>query len=83
VFKKRHNILSVVLGGFAGAMGGFVSQFQKISTASSISGELVSKLESPLSNPEALINPYQLQNRGFFREFTWCCRCWCQTGSDC
>jgi len=60
IFRNRINVLSVVLGGFAGAAGGFVSQFQKISTASTLTGELVSKAESPFSNPAGLLNPYTL-----------------------
>ena len=60
VFRRNNSVLSVVLGGFAGAAGGFVSQFQKISTASSLMGELVSKAESPLADPSALLNPYTI-----------------------
>ena len=59
-FRRNNNVLSVVLGGFAGAAGGFVSQFQKISTASNLTGELVSNAETPLSNPAALLNPYTI-----------------------
>ncbi len=32
-FRKKKKALCITLGGFSGALGGFVSQFQKISTA--------------------------------------------------
>jgi len=59
-FRNKNNILSVVLGSFAGAMGGFVSQFQKISTASAAKGILISNSDSPLSDLSNLINPYTI-----------------------
>ncbi len=60
VFRSKKETLSVILGSFAGAMGGFVSQFQKISTAASVSGELISNSQSPFSNLSTLINPYTI-----------------------
>lgn len=58
IYRSKKEMLSVILGSFAGAMGGFVSQFQKISTAASVSGELISNSQSPFSNLSILINPY-------------------------
>ncbi len=54
-FRGKKKILCITLGGFAGALGGFVSQFQKISTANSIGGHLVAGEGSSLN---ALINPW-------------------------
>jgi len=54
-FRKKKKILCITLGGFAGALGGFVSQFQKISTANSIGGQLAAGAGSSL---DALINPW-------------------------
>jgi uncharacterized membrane protein len=59
-FRNKNNILSVILGSFAGAMGGFVSQFQKISTASAATGNLISNSDSPFSDPSNLLNPYTI-----------------------
>lgn len=54
-FRKKKKILCITLGGFAGALGGFVSQFQKISTANSIEGQLVAGAGASIN---ALINPW-------------------------
>ncbi|MCK5674376.1 MAG: hypothetical protein KAH95_13430 [Spirochaetales bacterium] len=56
-FRKKKKILCITLGGFSGALGGFVSQFQKISTANSIGGQLVAGAGSSLNT---LINPWTL-----------------------
>ena len=54
-FRKKKKILCITLGGFAGALGGFVSQFQKISTANSIGGQLTAGAGSSIN---ALLNPW-------------------------
>lgn len=56
-FKKKKSVLCVVLGGYSGALGGFVSQFQKISTSGSLNGQLVT---GSLFGIETLINPFTL-----------------------
>ncbi len=57
IFRKKKKALCITLGGFSGALGGFVSQFQKISTAKSVGGDLVSSVGSGF---ELLLNPYTL-----------------------
>ena len=57
IFRKQKKALCITLGGFSGALGGFVSQFQKISTAKSIGGDLVASVDPGLG---VLINPYTL-----------------------
>lgn len=57
IFRKRKKVLCVVLGGYSGALGGFVSQFQKISTSGSLDGQLVT---GSLSGIETLLNPFTL-----------------------
>ncbi len=57
IYRKRKKILCVVLGGYSGALGGFVSQFQKISTSGSLDGQLVT---GSLSGIETLLNPFTL-----------------------
>lgn len=56
-FRNKKKNLCITLGGFAGALGGFVSQFQKISTANSFEGQLVAGAGSSIYT---LINPYTL-----------------------
>lgn len=57
IFRKRKKVLCVVLGGYSGALGGFVSQFQKISTSGSLDGQLVT---GSISGIETLLNPFTL-----------------------
>jgi uncharacterized membrane protein len=57
IYRKRKKILCVVLGGYSGALGGFVSQFQKISTSGSLDGQLVT---GSFSGIETLLNPFTL-----------------------
>ena len=57
IFRKNKKALCITLGGFSGALGGFVSQFQKISTSGSVEGQL---LTGSLSGIETLINPFTL-----------------------
>ncbi len=57
--RKKISIMGILIGGFAGALGGFVLLFQKISTseigrAGSLVGES-SKIGETLTNPYALI----------------------------
>ena len=57
VVLRKGGILGLVLGGFAGALGGFVSQFQKISTSVQIGGVPVT---DSISGVPALLNPFTL-----------------------
>jgi uncharacterized membrane protein len=57
VFFKKEGALCVIIGGFAGALGGFVSQFQKISTSVQVEGDMVTDSVSGFS---ALMNPFTL-----------------------
>ncbi len=57
IYKKKKRVLCVVLGGYSGALGGFVSQFQKISTSGSLDGQLIT---GSLSGIETLLNPFTL-----------------------
>lgn len=57
IFRKRKKILCVVLGGYSGALGGFVSQFQKISTSGTIQGELITGATAGI---KSLLNPFTL-----------------------
>jgi uncharacterized membrane protein len=57
IFREKKKALCISLGGFSGALGGFVSQFQKISTSGSVEGQLVT---GSLSGIETLINPFTL-----------------------
>jgi drug/metabolite transporter (DMT)-like permease len=57
LFRKKKKVLCVVLGGFAGALGGFVSQFQKISTSASLDGQLITE---SVSGIDSLLNPFTL-----------------------
>lgn len=57
LFRKKKKILCITLGGFAGALGGFVSQFQKISTANTFEGEIVAGAGSSIGS---LVNPWTL-----------------------
>jgi len=57
IFNRKKRILAVLLGGFAGALGGFVSQFQKISTSVTGDGELIT---GSFMGMAALLNPFTL-----------------------
>ncbi|MDA3939205.1 MAG: hypothetical protein PF693_07840 [Spirochaetia bacterium] len=57
VFLKKKKVLCVVLGGYSGALGGFVSQFQKISTSGSLDGKFIT---GSISGIETLLNPFTL-----------------------
>jgi len=57
VFLRKKKALCITLGGFAGALGGFVSQFQKISTSATVNGHIVT---STVSGAGSVINFYTL-----------------------
>ncbi len=57
VFLKKKKALCITLGGFAGALGGFVSQFQKISTSATVSRNSVT---STVFTVGSLVNFYTL-----------------------
>jgi len=64
-FRRRDSLVGLLIGGFAGAIGGFVLLFQKVSTTGSgRSVAWISALETSVSSPvlarilEVLVNPY-------------------------